>query len=171
MLKKIAMAAFMLISTNVFALGGDVFISRITDTDNVLLSRSILTFHKDGTLIGSDSNQQGTEAFVPFGIEQGYWKKHDDVVRIKVVDFTYPRFITIDWPLGSVEDQQIAILTGELTKSGGSSSSSSSSESHYSGDLFISFFPLNADINDPTFPGSSGPFPAGHIDLTYIEKP
>lgn len=162
-------ASTCMFSNGLYALGGDVFISRITDTNGNFSSRSLLEFHEDGTMTVSDSSQQGKGGpggFPPFGIQHGYWVAESSsdsdpqVVKIKTVDFQYPKYFTKDWPTGfTTNKQSIVVLTATLTKEG----------KKYSGDVFLTFFKLHSDINDPS--QGSGPINVGSITIVKIDKP
>ncbi|MCE5315765.1 MAG: hypothetical protein LLG04_00180 [Parachlamydia sp.] len=175
------MASTMMLSTGLYAgdnVGGTVFITKITavpeNANNTadssceqLLSRSILTFHKDGTLLGADSDAQGESpenappsGFAPFSIEQGYWEKDHDQIEIKAVDFNYPKIETSDWPNGFGGDQQIVVLTATLKKHG----------KKWKGGVFLTFYALDADINDPN-DIAFGPIHAANISLDPIDRP
>lgn len=158
------MAALM-VSASLFAVGGNVYLSTISDsTTGDTLSRSLLQFHKDGTLTVSDSDQQGEStpvAFVPFGTQHGYWEKEHGKLEIKTVNFQYPKYFTCDQPEGACETpQQIVVFTAKLKKE----------NDHWQGPTFLSFFDLDVNnINDPS--QGSGPFPAGNIILDLIREP
>lgn len=164
-LQKLMLACAMsvMLSACLYAVSGNVYLSTITNDDGSFQSRSLITFNKDGTLIISDSKQQGGDSFSPFGLQQGYWKQDGDTLEFKAFNFTYPKYFTCDHPTGdcsSDESQQIANLTGKLKKN---------KYGKWEGPLFLTFFDLRVnDINDK----HQGPPPssAGNIILDYIFK-
>lgn len=167
----LVMAISFMMSAGLHAAGGNIYLSTIFNENGSFQSRSLITFNKDGTLIISDSKQQGGFSS-PFGLQQGYWEGHGDTLEFKSVNFTYPKYFTCDYPTGDChcddgiccqdceESQKIAMLTGKLKKN---------EDGKWEGPLILTFFDLRADINDQC--QSDGPLPAGTIVLDYICKP
>jgi hypothetical protein len=166
------MTASLMVTAGLYAVGGNVYLSTITDSDTGnFQSRSLLTFNNDGTLIISDSKQQGG-SFSPFGTQHGYWEKDGETLKIKLFNFTYPKYFTCDHPNGSCncddlccvdceDSQQIASLTGKLKKN---------HDGKWEGPLFLTFFDLRVNNINDKHQGPS-PSPAGNIILDYIFKP
>ena len=170
-LVKTMLAMALMVSASLYAVSGNIYLSTIFNEDGSFQSRSLLTFNKDGTLIISDSKQQGG-SFTPFGLQQGYWEKDGDTLEFKSVDFTYPKYFTCDHPVGNCschddtccqdceDSQKIAMLTGKLKKN---------KDGKWEGPLILTFFDLRVDnINDKH--QSNGSSPAGKIILEYIHK-
>jgi hypothetical protein len=178
--KLALMASTFLLSASLFAgIGGTVYQGTVT-SGGTFASRNIVQFFEDGTLIISDSTQTGANdgvQFPPFGLQHGYWKvkgkhHHNECssssssdhkskpkkIEIKTVDFQYPASFTTFWPEGFDGNQGIAVVTGTLKRKG---------DHRYEGDVFLTFYGLQDDLNGP----GSGPFPAGHLSITPIDKP
>lgn len=168
----LVMAMTLMVSASLHAVSGNVYLSTILNVDGSFQSRSLITFNRDGTLMISDSKQQGA-SFTPFGLQQGYWEKDGDTLEFKSVNFTYPKYFTCDHPVGNCscddgfccqdceDSQQIAMLTGKLKKN---------KDGKWEGPLMLTFFDLRVDnINDKH--QGNGSSPAGKIILEYIRKP
>jgi hypothetical protein len=167
-----AIAVAMIFSSSAFAhsIAGTLYLSTIFDRSHgSILSRSLVQFNTEGTMNISDSSQAGEgpstaqhqgRNFSPFGIQHGYWKSCGKKIVIKTFDFSYPKYLTINWPAGFPDQTQtFAMVTGTLRKRSGK----------YTGALKLRIFSLNVhDINHAT-PLAS--FDAGIIELQKICKP
>jgi hypothetical protein len=109
------------------------YLSTIVNDQDEMLSRAILTFHQDGTIQSTDSNQAGVPGvFNPFTENAGLWELTSrGGIRASAISFTLP---------GSEGDEQrlarndfrarIDPITGTLE-----------------GTVELTFYPLTADPN------------------------
>lgn len=170
--KMLLMTISILVVSATYAdVGGNIYITTISDpVTGAFINRSVIQFCKDGTMSIADSRQDGNGpngfAFAPFGLQQGNWESEHDssrdkqTVKIKTVSFSFPKYLTTDWPTGFPGQQSITVLTSKLKKKG---------HQKYHGKVYLTFFPITADINDPS--QGSGPTLVATMVLDLVKKP
>lgn len=166
--------ATFVLSTNLYAscdtVAGKIFIGTVTaPNSDTFLSRDVWEFNYGGTLTVIDSDQQGKpglppNGFYPFSVGLGNWKLDDGKLKIKYVDFNYPRFLvcgpTPTLPCSSDQtDQSLFVVTGTFHKRG---------HKKYFGTVSIDQFNLHANP-DKDAPIAS--FIAADIELVQLSKP
>jgi hypothetical protein len=139
----LTMASTLMISASLYAVGGDVFWGKITtDPASATQEYVLVTFNKDGTMVVTDSVQQGGPTFAPFSLQQGNWKQCGDTIVYKTMDVTYQKYVTCDGASFCCEDQQFVVVTATLHKN---------RRGQFEGPVQVNFYPINvADVNNPS---------------------
>lgn len=171
----LVMVAIFGLSTNLYAscdtVAGKIFIGTVTDPNsNTFLSRDVWEFNRDSTLIVIDSDQQGKPGlsppygFYPFSIGLGNWRLDGDKLKIKYVDFNYPRFLVCGpgptLPCSSDQaNQNLFVVTGTFHKV---------NHKKYFGTVSIDQFDLHAN---PDKDSPIANFSVADIELIQLSKP